>query len=516
MSAVHPETISTLSGPGPDVRRRGVAAAAMRRVRAQLGTVFVVAGIVLGLTLAVWSLWPDVPRAVGVGGREPQPTPSTGNGVARGGASPSFDERLADLRAAALAAEAVLADQRRSNDLADVAPADRADPKRLSALVDRAGPLRSRLEEARLRWEALRREKIDETVDLTLFQSDRLTELLLRLWEEKRKTAAEPSGARRAAQEAARSRIAAIEDSIRRECARIVDEARAEVDRLTEKTAAYDREIAERSRERQALDRKEVALQALVDRAAADRRAYEQALAGRPAPQVQGTPASAEPVAAPAASVAPRSARPGIVPVGLAGLLAGLCAGVLWVLIGRRPEPRPERPVTEGSAPLIGGIRTDVPPRERISALLAAHHVPLVADLSRVSDDAGHAELEPFVETLDAHLDHVPDIVLTIVGDGGPPFRFAETLAEVAEAEGIPTAFRFSGRSAAADADAELVLELDPGDHPPALGAARFALLVVEASEAGAGRLAARLATWSADAERIVAVAVVPPRRGPA
>ncbi|NLH81335.1 MAG: GumC family protein, partial [Phyllobacteriaceae bacterium] len=268
---------------------------------------------------------------------------------ANAGISDALRSRLADLRAAVLASEKAVADYRQKNDLLDVSPDGRVGLKRLNSLTEQIGPIRARLEDARARWDKLRKAKSVEDADPSIFRSDRLTELLSRLGEEKRQmaSATQTYGPRHPSVEAAQARIASIETAIRDERARIVDQVKAEVDVLTEQNAAYEKEIAKRTSEQLAADQKEVVLQDLVRQAQADRQIYEQFLARQKTTQEQGDMSQPEAVVVSSATPPTRPTRPGLTLAALVGLLGGLGTGLMWVLFG----PPPARRVTPLVAP---------------------------------------------------------------------------------------------------------------------------------------------------------------------
>lgn len=269
---------------------------------------------------------------------------------ASGGISEALRSRLADLRAAVLTSEKAVADYRQANGLLDSGADGSLGLKRLNSLTEQLGPLRARLEDARARFDKLRRAKTDEEADPSIFKSDRLAELLTRLGDEKRSLASAERtfGPRHPSVEAAQARIASVQEAVRAERGRIVEQAKAEVDVLTEQNAAYETEIAKRTREQLATEQKQVVLQDLMRQAQADRQIYEQFLARQKATQEQSDLIQPEAVIVSAAEPPTKSNRPGMKLAGLAGLLGGLGAGVLWAMFG----PRRSVPITAPEFPL--------------------------------------------------------------------------------------------------------------------------------------------------------------------
>ncbi|MCE1237808.1 MAG: hypothetical protein LWW93_15770 [Hyphomicrobiales bacterium] len=584
---------------------------------------------------------------------------------ATSGISEALRSRLTDLRAAVLASEKAVADYRRSNDLLDVSPDGRVGLKRLNSLTEQLGPLKARLEDARARWDKLRKAKPDDAADPSIFRSDRLSELLTRLGDEKRQlaAAARTYGPRHPSVEATQARIASLEDSVRGERTRIVEQAKAEVDVLTEQNAAYEKEIAARTNEQLATDQKEVVLQDLMRQAQADRQIYEQFLARQKTTQEQSDLSQPEAVVVSSASPPTRSTRPGLSLVGLAGLVGGLGAGVLWVLFGRRPtpptgatlaavvspaptpaptpeparaappavetappsrasEPRPfvapptpdeatpasparitpspfpshrhgeprfdeappiaptrevraapeaveptpavapieppppiaeatvapaiepfavadpsvkpvradEVDATEVAKPSAGAPATSSLPAEtpklsarrhdpaqrlrRMLRVLTEHDVPLVADLTRPGLATVEDGLDPFVDTLAAHLAKAPGLTLTVVGEEDVSSDFAEALAEAVEARGHRVMLDANDPAEAETLEHDLAVEVLPaGEDTPAIGAHPFALLVVETSKEAEDQLDATISLWGSDPERVVVAAFVPAGR---
>ncbi len=283
---------------------------------------------------------------------------------ANSGISDALRSRLADLRAAVLASEKAVADYRQQNDLLDVSPDGRVGLKRLNSLTDQLGPIRARLEDARARYDKLRKVKSEEDADPSIFRSERLTELLSRLGDEKRQLASvtQTYGPRHPSVEAAQARIGSLETAIRSERARIVEQAKAEVDVLTEQNAAYEKEIAKRTSEQLATDQKEVVLQDLVRQAQADRQLYEQFLARQKTTQEQGDLSQPDAVVVSSASPPTRSTRPGLTMAGLVALVGGLGAGLLWAVFGPRPAAPPPRRAAAPIAPAAPTASVAPPP----------------------------------------------------------------------------------------------------------------------------------------------------------
>lgn len=315
-----------------------------------------------------------------------------------GGISDALRSRLADLRTTVLASEKAVADYRQENGLLDTSPDASLGLKRLTSLTEQLGPLRARLEDARARYDKLSRTKADEAADPAVFRSDRLTELLTSLGEEKRQLAAASRtyGPRHPSLDAIQARIASIEDAVKSERARILEQAKAEVDVLTEQNGAYEKEIAKRTREQLATEQKQVVLQDLVRQAQADRQIYEQFLARQKTTQEQTDLSQPEAVVVSTAEPPSRSSRPSFKLVAAAGLLGSLGAGVLWVLFGPGRATAPARPTpapTEASAPA-----ETAPPPAAEAAPPPVVSAPLVSPSVVASEDPKPAAIVPSVE----------------------------------------------------------------------------------------------------------------------
>lgn len=350
-----------------------------------------------------------------------------------GGVSDALRSRLADLRSAVLASEKAVADYRQQNNLLDVAPDGRVGLKRLNSLAEQLGPIRARLEDARARYDKLRKTKGGEDVDPSLYRSERLTDLMSRITEEKRQAASAAStyGPRHPTVDAARARITSLEEAIRAERSRILEQTKAEVDVLTEQSAAYEAEIAKRTREQLAIDQKEVVLQDLVRQAQADRQIYEQFLARQKTTQEQGELAQPEAVVMSTASPPNRSNRPGLSLAAAVGLLGGLGAGILWAIFGAQTAApaAPRRPLPaapDDTPPSATATETPPAPPPTPAPLAATVVAPAVEPL-----DAPVAA--PLVEpTLSVA---PPPLVraATAMIDPGPPIVPPEPIAPVVE-----------------------------------------------------------------------------------
>ena len=171
-------------------------------------------------------------------------------------------------------------------------------------------------------------------------------------------------------------------------------------------------------------------------------------------------------------------------------------------------------PEGEAAAPRVSPRRHDPTRRlKRMLRILTEHDVPLVADLTRADHTDAEAGLAAFVDTVAAHLDRAPGLVLTVVGDPEAPIGVAEALAAAIEARGHSAR---AGESAATTNAAphpdDLVVEtLAATEAPPPVGAHPFTLLVVEASRACEERLPELIELWESDPERVLVAAFVPP-----
>jgi uncharacterized protein involved in exopolysaccharide biosynthesis len=309
---------------------------------------------------------------------------------ASGGISEALRSRLADLRSAVLASEKAVADYRLANDLLDTTSDGSLGLKRLNSLTEQLGPQRARLEDARARYDKLRRARSEEDADPSIFRSDRLTELLSRLGEEKRALAAAERtyGPRHPGVEAAQAKIGSIQEAVKAERSRIVEQAKAEVDVLTEQNAAYEKEIAKRTREQLATEQKQVVLQDLVRQAQADRQIYEQFLARQKATQEQSDLIQPEAVIVSAAEPPTKSNRPGLKTTALAGLLGGLGAGVLWVMFGPRRAPRRPPPSSaEAASDARAPAPTPTPPPAPMPLAASAPAAPPAAEPAPAAEE---------------------------------------------------------------------------------------------------------------------------------
>lgn len=263
---------------------------------------------------------------------------------ASGGIAEAINSRLADLRAAVVASEKAVADYRLQNNLLDVSPDGRVGLKRLNSMAEQVGPLRARLEEARARFEKLKKAKSGDDIDTNLYRSERMSELIAQRNEERRQmaAAARTYGPRHPSIDAGQARLAALDQAFAAERTRITEQAKAEVDILSAQLATYEGEIATRTKEQLVTDQKEVVLRDLIRQMEADRSLYEKFLARQKTTQEQSDLAQPEAVVVSAAQPPSRSGRPSLPVVGLAGLIGGLGAGALWTLFRlRRPEDAP-------------------------------------------------------------------------------------------------------------------------------------------------------------------------------
>lgn len=434
---------------------------------------------------------------------------------ANSGISDALRSRLADLRAAVLVSEKAVADYRQENNLLDVSPDGRVGLKRLNSLTEQVGPIRARLEDARARYDKLRKAKATEDADPQIFRSDRLTELQTRLAEEKRQSAAAALtyGPRHPSLEAAQARIASIETAIKAERSRIVEQAKAEVDVLTEQNAAYEAEIAKRTREQLSTDQKEVVLQDLVRQAQADRQLYEQFLARQKTAQEQGDIGQSEAAVVSTAAPPSTTSRPPLPIMAVAGLVGGLGAGVLWVLFGeRRPAGRRDEPLPP-PAPVVETVETPppVPPAPIVAAPVVA--APVVTAEAAPIRPAHPVEAPPapVVETVAAPVAPVvskPAPVAAVVEKAieAPIEKAAAVVATVAAAPVV---------AAATAAPVEKPVEPEP--VVPAVAAAPVAPAVTDVAAAQvAERRSARRASAVADEGAEAPAAVSARRHDPA
>lgn len=408
---------------------------------------------------------------------------------ANSGISDALRSRLADLRAAVLASEKAVADYRQENNLLDVSPDGRVGLKRLNSLTEQVGPIRARLEDARARYDKLRKAKATEDADPQIFRSDRLTELQTRLAEEKRQSAAAALtyGPRHPSLEAAQARIASIETAIKAERSRIVEQAKAEVDVLTEQNAAYEAEIAKRTREQLSTDQKEVVLQDLVRQAQADRQLYEQFLARQKTAQEQGDIGQSEAAVVSTAAPPSTTSRPPLPIMAVAGLVGGLGAGVLWVLFGeRRPAGRRDEPLPP-PAPVIETVETPppVPPAPIVAAPVAAAPV-VTAEAAPVAPVVSKpAPVATVVEkVIEAPIEKAAAVVATVAAAPVVAAAAAAPVEKPVEPEPVvPTVAVAAVAPAATDVDAAQVAErrsarrasavADEGAEAPAAVSAR-------------------------------------------
>ena len=381
---------------------------------------------------------------------------------ASGGISEALRSRLADLRATVLASEKAVADYRLENDLLEASPDNSLGLKRLNSLTEQLGPLRARLEDARARFDKLRKVKSDEDADPSIFRSDRLTELLTRLGEEKRSLAAAERtyGPRHPSVEASQAKITSIQDAVKAERSRIVEQAKAEVDVLTEQNAAYEKEIAKRTREQLATEQKQVVLQDLVRQAQADRQIYEQFLARQKTTQEQSDLTQPEAVVVSAAEPPTKSSRPTLKLTLLAGLVGGLGTSLLWVMFGPRstavaaapvraslPEtvpvstppapPPPETPPPAAPIPAAPVTEARFEPPVPEAAPPAEIAAPALDPRSTVAADRGEVASAPPIPTRAAPL--LDTAVASLAPDAAPMPARTEAVAPIEPAP-APTA----------------------------------------------------------------------------
>ncbi|TBW38769.1 hypothetical protein EYW49_08745 [Siculibacillus lacustris] len=296
------------------------------------------------------------------------------------GVSGALGARLADLRAAALASERAVADYRQAHGLLDAGADASVGQRRLSALTQQATALRGRLEEARARFEELKRARSQDVGGSASPRSDLLSGLRAQFAEETRQSAEATRvfGPRHPRVEAAQQRLATLSGQIRAETDRLVEQARTELDTLSKQTAAAELELTTRTRDELALDQDEVGLRDLIRRAQSDRQIYEQFLTRQKATQEQ--PALTRPdteIVSPALPPA-KSDKPSPIVVAVVGAMIGLLAGGVRA-VGRGPKA----PVPARFAPL-GVLRrvrvADLVHHEEAPALsVAAAAIPVAA-----------------------------------------------------------------------------------------------------------------------------------------
>lgn len=265
-------------------------------------------------------------------------------------AAGALEGRLADLRAAALAAEKAVSDYRMSHGLLDVTADATVGQRRLASLTQQAAAVRTRLEEAKARWDELKRAKPQDIGGANAPRSDLLAALRSQSAEETRQSAelARIYGPRHPKVETSQERLATIEAQIRTETVRLVDQAKAEVDALTKQNTALESELAKRANAELAVNQDEVVLRDLIRQAEADRQIYEQFLTRQKSAQEQSNLTRPETEVVSKAAPPPRSNKPSLALVAPVSLLAGLLAGIAHAGLRRR---RPAAPAAALEAP---------------------------------------------------------------------------------------------------------------------------------------------------------------------
>mgnify|MGYP001765186879 CR=1 FL=1 len=263
------------------------------------------------------------------------------------GAAGALEKRLADLRAAALASEKAVSDYRVGHGLVDVAADSTVGQRRLASLTQQAAAVRTRLEEARARWDELRRMKPQDVGGAAMPRSELLVSLRSQFAEETR-TAAEQAriyGPRHPKVETSQERLATLEQQIRAETTRLIDQAKSEVETLTRQNAGLESELAKRTDAELAMNQDEVVLRDLIRQADADRQIYEQFLARQKSAHEQSGLTRPETEVASAATPPTRSNKPSPVLVAPVGGFVGALAGIAFAWSRRRR--------TEPAAPLV-------------------------------------------------------------------------------------------------------------------------------------------------------------------
>ena len=259
-------------------------------------------------------------------------------------AAGALEGRLAELRSAAIASEKAVSDYRMSHGLLDVAADATVGQRRLASLTQQAAAVRSRLEEAKARWDEVRRMKPQDFGGTTTPRSDLLATLRNQLSEETRQSAelARIYGPRHPRVETSQERLATLESQIRAETTRLVEQAKAEVDTLTKQNAALESDIAKRTNAELAMNQDEVVLRDLIRQAEADRQIYEQFLTRQKSAHEQSTLTRPETEVVSKAVPPVKSNKPSVALVAPVGLFAGLLAGIGLGLLRRRPEDAAE------------------------------------------------------------------------------------------------------------------------------------------------------------------------------
>lgn len=253
-------------------------------------------------------------------------------------AAGALESRLADLRAAALASEKAVSDYRMSHGLLDVTSDATVGQRRLASLAQQAAAVRSRLEEARSRWDELKRTKPQDIGGANAPRSDLLAALRSQYAEETRQTAelARIYGPRHPRVETTQERLATLETQIRAETTRLVEQAKAEVDALTRQNAALESELAKRTNAELAMNQDEVVLRDLIHQAEADRQIYEQFLTRQKSAHEQSNLTRPETEVVSKAVAPSKSNKPSPMLVAPVGGFLGFLAGIGLALVRRR------------------------------------------------------------------------------------------------------------------------------------------------------------------------------------
>ena len=256
-------------------------------------------------------------------------------------AAGALEGRLADLRAAAIASEKAVSEYRMSHGLLEVTAEATVGQRRLTSLTQQAAAVRTRLEEAKARWDELRRMRPQDIGGSATPRSELLATLRNQAAEEKRQAAelARVFGPRHPRVETSQERQATIEEQIRTETTRLVDQARTEVDTLTRQNAALEAELAKRTNAELAMNQDEVVLRDLIRQAEADRQIYEQFLSRQKSAHEQSSLTRPETEVVSGAVPPTKSNKPSPMLVAPVGFFAGLLAGLGLSLARRRPAP---------------------------------------------------------------------------------------------------------------------------------------------------------------------------------
>jgi uncharacterized protein involved in exopolysaccharide biosynthesis len=318
------------------------------------------------------------------------------------GVSDALGSRLADLRDTALASERAVSDYRQAHGLLDVASDASVGQRRLAALTQQSAAIRAKLEEARARWEELKRSGPESGAAAA--RSEVIVALRTQLTDETRQIAEleRTYGPRHPRVDQARQRLTTLGEQIRGETVRLADQAKAEIDQITRQLAAVEADIAKRTQEELTADQDEVALRDLIRRAQGDRQIYEQFLARQKATREQ--PAITMPETRIVSQAQPplKPDKPSVVAAVAVGGFLGLLAGLGWVAASetrRRPAaPRAEAGRTDAPSPRPAPPTPALPepepvvalPRRRFSALF--HHRGEVEPIRVTQDDPSEAD----------------------------------------------------------------------------------------------------------------------------